>query len=335
MVVAPAAGRPASRRAEKLARAARGGYDVPAMNVELRHLRYFVAVAEEASFTSAARRVHVAQQVLSTQIRQLEDALGVQLLERTSRGARLTVAGEAFLDSARETLSALERGVAAARNSARARPGRITVGLSAAASGEIRTELLSAFRRAHPRIEVDLRTFDLTHPAAGLLDHSTDVALVRPPVAAPRLSLEPLADEPRVFVLPSDHPLAARSQLTLADVAGLPWIAAAPSVDGCAPMSWRDAWLLVPRPGRDEPVVGAVARTIEEMRELIAAGRGIGLCPASAEQFNPRPGVTFVASKDTPSAAVCVAWRTGDKRPAVRSFVETARATARRPEARD
>jgi DNA-binding transcriptional LysR family regulator len=70
------------------------------MNVELRHLRYFVAVAEEASFTSAARRVHVAQQVLSTQIRQLEDSIGVQLLERTSRGALLTAAGDAFLDAA-------------------------------------------------------------------------------------------------------------------------------------------------------------------------------------------------------------------------------------------
>ena len=89
------------------------------MNVELRHLRYFVAVAEEASFTSAARRVHVAQQVLSTQIRQLEESLGVQLLERTRRGVLLTAAGEAFLDSARETLSALERGVTAARNAAR------------------------------------------------------------------------------------------------------------------------------------------------------------------------------------------------------------------------
>ena len=308
-----------------------GGYDVRAMNVELRHLRYFVAVAEEASFTSAARRVHVAQQVLSTQIRQLEESLGVQLLERTSRGVLLTAAGEAFLDSAHETLSALERGVTAARNAAAARPGELSVGLSLAASGEIRTALLAAFRRAHPRITVELRTFDLTQPAAGLLDRSTDVALVRPPVAAPGLSLEPLADEPRVFVLPSDHPLAARGQLSLADVAGLPWIAAAPAVDGCAPMAWRDAWLLVPRPGGDQPVIGGVARTIEEMRELIAAGRGIGLCPASAEQFNPRPGVTFTASKDAPPAAICAAWRSGDERPAVRAFVQTVRAVAAGP----
>ncbi len=300
------------------------------MNVELRHLRYFVAVAEEASFTSAARRVHVAQQVLSTQIRQLEESVGVQLLERTSRGVLLTAAGDAFLDTARKTLASLDRGVTAARNAARATPGRLPVGLSLAASGEIRTALLAAFQRAYPHVEVELRTFDLTQPAAGLLDHSTDVALVRPPVAAPGLSLEPLEDEPRVFVLPSGHSLAGRGQLTLADAAGMRWIATSPATDGCDPMSWRDAWLLVPRPGGDQPVIGGVARTIEEMRELIATGRGIGLCPASAEQFNPRPGVTFVVSKDAPSAAICVAWRTGDRRAEVRSFVEIALATAHR-----
>jgi DNA-binding transcriptional LysR family regulator len=299
------------------------------MNVELRHLRYFVAVAEEASFTSAARRVHVTQQVLSTQIRQLEHSVGAQLLERTSRGVRLTAAGEAFLDSARDIMSALDRGVSAARNAARVAAGRLSVGLSLAASGEIRTTLLAAFQSAYPHVDIDLRSFDLTQPAAGLLDHSTDVALVRPPVAAPGLTLEPLDEEPRVFVLPSDHELAGRPQLTLADVAGLPWIAASPAVDGCAPMSWRDAWLLVPRPGDAEPVIGGVARTIEEMRELIAAERGIGLCPASAEQFNPRPGVTFVTSKDAPPAQICVAWRTGDQRPEVQSFVAVARAVAR------
>jgi DNA-binding transcriptional LysR family regulator len=299
------------------------------MNVELRHLRYFVAVAEEASFTSAARRVHVAQQVLSTQIRQLEESIGARLLERTSRGVTLTPAGSAFLDAARDTLSTLERGVTSARNSAQAVPGQLSVGLSLAASGETRTALLSAFQRTYPHVEVRLRTFDLTHPAAGLLDHSTDVALVRPPVIAPGLSLEPVGEEPRVFVLPAGHPLAERGQLTLADVAGLPWIAAEAATDGCDPDRWRDDWLVIPRPGGDQPIIGAVARTMEEWREHIAAGRGISLCPASAEQFNARPGVAFVAGKGVPSTTMCVAWRTGDPRPAVRSFVEVATAAAR------
>ena len=100
------------------------------MNIEVRHLRYFVAVAEEASFTAAARRVHVTQQVLSAQIRQLEHALGVQLLERTSRGAALTTAGASFLTGARATLAQLDRAASAARNSARAITGVLPVGLT-------------------------------------------------------------------------------------------------------------------------------------------------------------------------------------------------------------
>jgi DNA-binding transcriptional LysR family regulator len=120
------------------------------MNVELRHLRYFVAVAEEASFTAAAVRVHVAQQVLSTQIRQLEDVVGTRLLNRTSRGVTLTPAGAAFLTTARETLAALDRGVAAARNAARAVNGKLMVGVGPGCENETRTRLLTDFERAYP-----------------------------------------------------------------------------------------------------------------------------------------------------------------------------------------
>src|SRR5258708_10398177 len=155
------------------------------MNIELRHLRYFVAVAEEASFTSAARRVHVAQQVISSQIRQLEDFLGVRLLERTSRGVEITAAGSAFLDSARDTLATLDRGVTAARNTAHVIRGQLNVGLNVAAAGETPTTLLAAFQQARPQTEAVLRTFDLTQPPAGLPNHPTHAALLLPPLAPP------------------------------------------------------------------------------------------------------------------------------------------------------
>jgi DNA-binding transcriptional LysR family regulator len=300
------------------------------MRIELRHLRYFVAVAEEGSFTAAARRVHVAQQVLSAQIRQLEDALGVALLERTSRGVSVTPAGSAFLDSARDTLATLDRGVAAARNTAHAIIGQLTVGLSVAATGQTPTTLLAVFRQAHPQIEVRLQTFELTQPAAGLLDRSTDVAFVRPPIAAPGLSLQQVGAEPRLFVLASDHPLAGRDQLGLDEVAGLPWIATATATDGCDPTCWRDAWLVSPRPRGDQPIIGAVARTLEEWREHVAAGRGISLCPASAEAFHARPGVVFIPSRGLPPTALCVAWRTDDPAPAVRRFIQVVTAQAAR-----
>ena len=299
------------------------------MNIELRHLRYFRAVAEAASFTAAARTVHVAQQVLSAQIRQLEDALGVQLLERTSRGVVLTAAGSAFLEGAQATLADLDRAVAAARNAAASVAGELTVGLSVAAGGELPTLLIAAFQRVEPQVTLRLRTYELDQPAGGLLDRSADVSFVRPPLAVPGLCLERLAEEPRVFVLPSGHPLASRASLRLADVAGLPWIAAEEAVDGADPVAWRDDWLMSPRPGGDVPIIGAVARTIDEWREHVVAGRGVSLCPASAETFYARPGLAFVASDGVPPAMLCVAWRAGDQRAAVRRFVQVVTSAAR------
>jgi DNA-binding transcriptional LysR family regulator len=294
------------------------------MNIELRHLRYFVAVADEASFTAAAHRVHVAQQVLSTQIRQLEDAVGTQLLNRTNKGATLTPAGAAFLTVAKETLAGLERGVASARNAARAVCGELLVGMGSGCENETRTRLLTAFERAHPDVDMRLRFFDMTQPSAGLLDHSSDVALLRPPVAAPGIELAVVRSEPRMFALPAGHRLAASEELSLADVTGLPFVTADLATDGCEPRAWQDDWLVRPRPGGDVPVVGAAATTVDDWCEHVAAGHGIGLCPASAAAFHARPGVCFVPSTGLPPATMCVAWRTGDTRPAVQRFVALA-----------
>jgi DNA-binding transcriptional LysR family regulator len=298
------------------------------MNIELRHLRYFVAVAEEASFTAAAHRVHVAQQVLSTQIRQLEGAVGTELLTRTNKGATLTPAGAAFLTAARETLAGLDRGVAAARNAARAVSGTLSVGAGSGCENETRTRLLTAFERAYPDIDMHLQVFDMTQPAAGLLDHTTDVALVRLPVAAPAIELMAVRSEPRMFVLPAGHPLAAREVLSLADVAGLPFVTADLATDGSDPRAWQDDWLIRPRPGGDVPIIGATARTVDDWCEHVAAGHGIGLCPASAAAFHGRPGVCFVPSTGLPPTTMCVAWRAGDTRPAVRGFVSLAAESA-------
>jgi DNA-binding transcriptional LysR family regulator len=298
------------------------------MNIELRHLRYFVAVAEEASFTAAAHRIHVAQQALSTQIRQLEDAVGTRLLNRTNRGATLTPAGAAFLTTARDTLAGLDRGVAAARNAARALSGTLSVGLGSGCENETRTRLLGAFERAYPDVKVSLQMFDMTQPSAGLLDHSSDVALVRPPVAAPSIEVAVVRTEPRMFALPAGHPLTARAELSgglsLADVAGLPFVTADLATDGCEPRAWQDDWLIKPRPGGDVPIIGATARTVDDWCEHVAAGHGIGLCPASAARFHARPGICFVPAAGLPPTTMCVAWRAGDTRPAVRRFVTLA-----------
>jgi DNA-binding transcriptional LysR family regulator len=292
------------------------------VNVELRHLRYFVAVAEEASFTAAARRAHVAQQVLSAQVRQLEGLLGVDLLERSARGVSLTPAGVVFLDGARETLQTLDRAAESSRNVGNVVAGTLAVGLNVAAGGEEPTRLLAEFERQCPQIAVRLRTYELTHPSAGLLDHSTDVAFVRLPIAHAAIATRVIAIEPRLFVVASCHAWAGRKRIDLSEAAGQPWIAAPLSTDGCEPEAWRDAWLINPRPSGERPIVAVVAQTIDEWREHAAAGRGISLCPASAETHYSRPELAFVPSDGAPPTELCIAWRTDDTNPIVERFIE-------------
>jgi DNA-binding transcriptional LysR family regulator len=288
------------------------------MEVELRHLRYFVVVAEEGSFTSASRRAHVVQQVLSAQVRQLEGLLGATLLERTPRGVYPTPVGAAFLAGARETLRRLDQTVASVRHQA---AGALAVGLSVAAGGEVPTASLAHFECLAPEVRVELRTFGLSQPAAGLVSGESDVAFVRPPVDAPGIELRQIAEEGRVVVLPLDHPLAKEQVIRLDQITGEPWVAAADAVDGCQPGSWRDDWLAVPRRDGRPPQVGAVAESIDEWREHVAAGRGISICPASAERYYARPDLAFVPALGMPPARLCVAWRAGEHNPLVDRFV--------------
>ncbi len=120
------------------------------------------------------------------------------------------------------------------------------------------------------------------------------------------------------------HPLAGRECLQLSDTETLPWIAAPLATDGCDPAAWRDDWLVSPRPSGGRPVIGATARTIDEWREYVVAGRGVSLCPASAETFHARPGLAFVPSRGVPGSPLCLAWRAGDTSPAVRRFIKVA-----------
>jgi DNA-binding transcriptional LysR family regulator len=262
-------------------------------------------------------------------VRQLEGVLGVELLERSARGVSLTPAGSVFLEGARETLQALARASESSRNVANAVAGHLSVGLNVAAGGEEPTRLLAEFERQCAQVTIRLRTYELNHPAAGLLDHGTDVAFVRLPVASKAVTTKVIASEPRVFVMSSAHPWAGRARIDLSEVVGQPWIASERSTDGCEPDAWRNAWLIDPRPSGEQPIVAAVAHSIDEWREHAAAGRGISLCPASAETHYARPGLAFVPSSGTPPTELCVAWRTGDANPLVQRFVEVVTGASR------
>jgi DNA-binding transcriptional LysR family regulator len=189
------------------------------VNVELRHLRYFVAVAEELHFTRAARRVHIAQQPLSAAIARLEQQLGVTLLERTTRRVELTEAGEALLEPARAALRAVDEALAAAQAAGRGEAGELGVGLSSGAWYGLEP-LFDAVRERHPGLRLHVRQ-QSTRPLlddvrAGTLDLAVGLCVQDPG----GLGWRRLKDEPVFVAVPESHQLAGRGRIALAELAG-------------------------------------------------------------------------------------------------------------------
>ena len=193
--------------------------------MELRHLRYFVAVAEEGSLTNAAeRRLHTAQPSLSRQIRDLELEVGVKLLERGARGIELTPSGRTFLDHARLALLQVEAAGEAARRAARPEKAAFVIGFLAGQELVWLPEALRILREEQPDIEITLASQSSPELAGALMRGKVDVAFLRREKDAPGVAFKPLIKEPLVAVLPADHPLAAAKEVRLRDLAGETYI---------------------------------------------------------------------------------------------------------------
>ncbi|MDP9037979.1 MAG: LysR substrate-binding domain-containing protein [Acidobacteriota bacterium] len=175
--------------------------------MELRHLRYFVAVAEELNFTRASERLHTAQPSLSQQIRDLEDAVGTPLLFRTKRHVALTDAGKVFLAEARVVLAQVERGILMARRAARAEAGQLVIGFVPSAEVKIFPKVLPVLRARYPDVQVVLHSMSTPEQRAALLDNSINIGFFRANHREPRLEERIVLKEPLVAVLPVGHPL--------------------------------------------------------------------------------------------------------------------------------
>lgn len=289
------------------------------VSVELRHLRSFVAVAEELNFTRAAARVHLAQQALSAQIRQLEDLVGARLFARTTRKVELTAAGRALLERLPTLLEGIDRALDAAVQAGRGETGELGVGLLATAPLDLTPRLLRAFAAARPRVVVSVRNYPFDDPSGGLRDHRTDVALVWLPFTTEGLVCEPLFADPRMALLPADHPLAARAELEARDLVDEPivWI------DDMDPVA-RDFWTLADhRPGRP-PRIGARVTGFEDLFAAVRAGQAIAACPSSVVGGLPFADVVARPVRDIAPARVAVCRRADDENPAAELFVQTA-----------
>lgn len=245
------------------------------MDLDLRKLRYFVAVAELGHFGRAADRLHIAQPVLSRQIRALEQELGCALLERTTRSVRLTPAGEQLQKDAPDVLAAARAATRRVHSAARG-AHRLVVGF---APGLSVSAAVRAFTHEHPGVEIELLRLNWYEQAEALRDGRADVGYLRHPFDADGLHTVPIGSEPKVVCLPAAHPLASRRRLTRADLDG-------------------------------EAILGREPRctaTIEEKLELVAAGVGIALVPRSVARYYSRPDLVHRPVADAVSYETCLA----------------------------
>ena len=282
------------------------------MDLDLRKVRYFVAVAEQENFGRAAERLHVAQPVLSRQIRTLEQELKVRLFERDTRGTRLTAAGEALLEEARALLPA----AAAAQRRARAAAGQrtFTVGF---APGVLITSAVRELSRRHPDVSVEVFRSDWIRQADIIRDGQVDVGYLRLPADVRGLAVEPLFTEPRVVMLPADHQLAGKETVNVADLAAEHLLQDPDDVP-----EWRDIALELRerKPRRAIPRL----RTVEEKLEYIAARTGIVVLPLSAATFYHRPDITHIPVGDLAPSQVCLAWDSIRNSALIRDYVAIA-----------
>ncbi|MFF0410578.1 LysR family transcriptional regulator [Kitasatospora sp. NPDC004745] len=297
--------------------------------MDLRRLRYFVAVAEERHFGRAAARLHMSQPPLSQRIRELERELDCRLLERSAQGVLLTEAGAVLLAEARELLAAADR--TRERVSRTGRRRTLRVGTVAGAGLELGPRAAEHFRRTHPEAEVRLCESELSDPTAGLRAGRVDIALTRLPFDTADLSLQPLGEEPLVAAVPAGDPLAEHAELRVGSLRARPWIRLPETADP----DWRGYWLgaaagPLPGPGSaaDREPSGPVVRSVAECLHAVVWQGAVGILPAGATHRHVTEGVAYVPLADYPPSRVVLAWREGAADPAVPAFVAAVVAAA-------
>jgi DNA-binding transcriptional LysR family regulator len=300
--------------------------------MELRHLRYFVAVAEEGHMTRAAEQLGIQQPPLSQQIRALEDELGVQLFRRKPRGVELTDAGLAFLEHARSILAQVERASATTRRTARGEQGRVVVGFTSSAPFHpFVPRVIRAFREMSPHVSLVLEESGSGELVQALHSEEIDAAFIRSPIAdVVGLEVTPLLEEEMLAALPTGHQFATSNS----DTKRLPLSALA-----------KETFVLYKRPGGPglydtiitackgagfSPRVGQEAPRILSTLNLVAAGLGVSIVPASLRRLE-MDGVVYrsIAKNQQPLAPLILACRGGENSATVRRFIELVKQTAK------
>ncbi|MCO5968239.1 LysR family transcriptional regulator [Actinoallomurus soli] len=278
--------------------------------MDLRALRYFIAVAEERHVGRAASRLHMTQPPLSRAIRHLEDELGAALFERTAKGVTLTPAGTALYDEASALLRQADR--IRGRVTIAAGAATLTVGTLADTAEQVGGRLVPLFRARHPHVNVTIHEADLGEPTAGLRAGLVDVALTRTPFDETGISVRVLRSVPVGVVMRDDDRLAGRASVSSADLAGRRWVRLP---DGTDPI-WTAYWA-----GGTHDGPSPVMRTIQECLQMVLWNGTSALAPID----QPLPaGLIAIPFADRPPSDLVVAWPKTGRSSLVRSFVDVA-----------
>ncbi|GGL18195.1 LysR family transcriptional regulator [Sphaerisporangium melleum] len=294
--------------------------------MELRQLRYLVAIDKAGNLRRAAEALYMSQPALSYALKSLETELGVRLFDRHSGGVTPTAAGRDVLAEARHTLDQAARVTAVAGRHRRGEAGVLRVGFEASGAGELTTRARAEFARRNPGVRVEPKRFDWGQEAAALRDGLVDVAFVWLPVDLTGLHAEVVFTEGRVAGLPSGHRLAGREAISVLEVNDEPlmWTERAPRV-------WVDWWAVNPRPDGSEPRWGPTNDNVEEMLEQVAGGAAICFAPAGMARYYTRPDLAWVPLSDVEPLRVALAWVDGAETPLVRRFAALVRDLAATP----
>jgi DNA-binding transcriptional LysR family regulator len=285
--------------------------------MELRHLRYFLAVAEEGHFGRAARRLRIAQPPLSRQMQALEDELGLSLFDRKRRV--LTPAGEAFLESAPGVFEALDRAVMSARRAARGETGRIRVGFPSAIAISGLAEVLRAFRARSPGVEVALSEMPPQHQIDALKAGRLDVGFLRAPLDDAALRAERVSTEELVVAMPRDHALTAHKRIPLSALAREPFVSF-PRARG--PAFFDHLMRLCHEAGFTPRIVQEATQL--DIVNLVAAGFGVAIVPASLRKVRGA-GLVFRPIVGAPKTDLLLAWRPDNTSAILGAFIAVVR----------
>lgn len=303
--------------------------------MELRHLRYFIAVAEEEHFTRAAERLQIQQPPLSQQIRALEEELGFSLFRRHPRGAALTPGGVVFLAEARAILASVSEGAARAARAASGAEGHLSVGFtSSAAAHAMIPRIVRAYRAAWPGVRLDCREGNAAELTEALAAGTLNAAFLRLPVSRPDgIVFQSLLEEEMLLVLPTGHPALARHKGR-----GMPRIALKALSDepfvlvrrGGAPGMYADLVAACEKAGFTPRIAVEVDRMLTNI-SLVAAGTGVSAVPASMRGFHEGSVVYCKIADGGLSAPLTLACRDADRPPTLVNFLAEAERLAQRP----